>query len=92
MHILLSAEISVKTVNVRIRAVKTIRIATPSITYAEKGRRAFASHRIPARIVRLDPHETENGCAFALELTGAYEIPGLRDILVRANVRFSAFL
>ena len=72
--------------------MKRIRIAIGSVTYAEKGKSALASHGIPARVVRLDPGETTKGCAFALELVGTATVSELRSILSASHVRFTEIL
>lgn len=70
-----------------------IRIAIGSVTYGEKGMAALRAHGIPAKLVRLDVRESRNGCAFALEiLGGGYTVPGVRQILHEAHVRYTEIL
>ena len=72
--------------------MKRTRIAIGSVTYAEKGKRALAGAGFSARVVRLDPRETKNGCAFALELHTAADTQRLRQLLQAAHVRYTEIL
>ena len=67
-----------------------IRIAIGSVTYGEKGMAALRGRGIPSRIVRLAPRESPGGCAYALEiLGGGYTVPGIRQMLHEAHVRYT---
>ena len=68
------------------------RVVIGSVTYAEKGKNVLSAHRIPARIVRLSPAESKNGCAFALEIVGAHDTAMLRSLLQKEYVRFTDIL
>lgn len=78
--------------NASVNDMMRTRIAIGSVTYAEKGKNALAAHGIAARTVRLEPCETKNGCAFALEIAGNHAVSELREILLSAHVRFSEIL
>ncbi len=69
-----------------------MRVVIGSVTYAEKGKNVLAAHRIPARIVRLSPAESKNGCAFALEVVGPYEAAMIGGLLQKEHVRFTDIL
>lgn len=70
-----------------------IRIAIGSVTYGEKGMAALQARGIAAKLVRLDPRDSRMGCAFALEiLGGGYTVPGVRQILHEAHVRYTEIL
>ena len=70
-----------------------IRIAIGSVTYGEKGLAALLARGVPAKLQRLDPRDSKNGCAYALEiLGGGYTIPAVRQILHEAHVRYTEIL
>ena len=67
-----------------------IRIAIGSVTYGEKGMTALRARGVPVRMIRMDPRESKNGCAYALEiLGGGYTVPGIRQMLHEAHVRYT---
>ena len=65
------------------------RIAFRSVTYAEKGKNVLARAGIRSKIIRLEPWETEGGCAFGLLLESAVDEGRLRRIMEGGGVRFS---
>ena len=70
-----------------------IRIAIGSVTYGEKGLAALRARGVPAKLQRLDPRDSKNGCAYALEiLGGGYTVPAVRQILHEAHVRYTEIL
>ncbi|MBQ7299584.1 MAG: DUF3343 domain-containing protein [Clostridia bacterium] len=70
-----------------------IRIAIGSVTYGEKGMAALRARGVPVRLVRLDPRQSRGGCAYALEiLGGGYTVPGIRQMLHEAHVRYTEIL
>lgn len=70
-----------------------IRIAIGSVTYGEKGLNALRARGVPAKLTRLDPHQSRGGCAYALEiLGGGYTVPGIRQMLHEAHVRYTEIL
>lgn len=74
-------------------AVRRLRAASGSVTYAEKARSLLASHGIDARIVRLDPALTKNGCTYAVEILG--DVPDkdtLARLLTGGHVRYTEIL
>ena len=70
-----------------------IRIAIGSVTYGEKGMTVLRARGVPVRMIRMDPRESKNGCAYALEiLGGGYTVPAVRQILQAAHVRYTDIL
>ncbi len=70
-----------------------VRIAFASVTYAEKGRVTLGRAGVRARIVRLDPAYTKNGCTYALEIDGGGKTTdALRRILDEGRVRYGEII
>ena len=73
--------------------VRRVRIASGSVTYAEKARSLLSANGYPSRIVRLDPALTKGGCTYAVELTGSLpDRAFLHHLLTDGHVRFSEIL
>ena len=68
------------------------RIAFASVTYAEKGKTVLSHAGILAKIVRLEPWETEGGCAFGLFVETELPPERIRQILDGGHVRYGKIL
>ena len=45
-----------------------ILLSTDGVTYAIKSKRILKKYGIEARIIKLDPKKTRNGCSYGIEL------------------------
>ncbi len=66
----------------------TTRLGIGSMTYAVMAQNALGRSGVPSRIIRLDPSETVNGCAYGLE-TDLKTIKKATSILKREKINYS---
>ena len=57
-------------------------ITLPSLTFAQKARKALAASGIPVTVVRLTPEQADKGCGWGVEVnsSGTAEMTRILDI------------